>query len=81
MRLKETCSASEPRTMSTPTSNQGHDMKKHPHHTLLPIHLQNALMSAATSGRMEFLDRTIKDVYDAIPQKFHTEKTVSDRSI
>jgi hypothetical protein len=28
---------------------------------------------------MEFLDRTIKDVYDAIPQKFHTEKTVSER--
>lgn len=54
-------------------------MTKHPHHTLLPIHLQNALMSAATSGRMEFLDRTIKDVYDAIPQKFHTERTVSER--
>ena len=54
-------------------------MTKHPHHTLLPIHLQNALMSAATSGRMEFLDRTIRDVYDAIPQKFHTERTVSER--
>lgn len=54
-------------------------MKKHPHHTLLPIHLQNALMSAATSGRMEFLDRTIKDVYDSAPQKFHTEKTIAER--
>lgn len=54
-------------------------MTKHPHHTLLPIHLQNALMSAATSGRIEFLDRTIKDVYEAIPQKFHTEQSVSER--
>lgn len=54
-------------------------MTKHPHHTLLPIHLQNALMSAATLGRTEFLDRTIRDVYDALPQKFHTERTVSER--
>lgn len=54
-------------------------MTKHPHHTLLPIHLQNALMSAATSGRIEFLDRTIKDVYEATPQKFHTDKTVTER--
>ena len=52
---------------------------KHPHHTMLPVHLQNALRSAATSKRIEFLDRTIKDVYEAAPQKFHTEQTVSER--
>lgn len=54
-------------------------MKKHPHHTMLPVHLQNMLMSAAASGRAEVVDRAIKDVYETMPHKFHTEKTISDR--
>jgi hypothetical protein len=52
---------------------------KHPHHSLLPIHLQNALMSAASSERMEFIDQAIRDVYQAMPQKFHNEKTIAER--
>jgi hypothetical protein len=52
---------------------------KHPNHTMLPVHLQNMLMSAAASGRSEVVDRAIKDVYETMPHKFHTEKTVSER--
>ena len=49
-------------------------MKIHPHH-----HLQNALKAAASSGRIETIDRAVKDIQMAAPNKFHDEKTVSER--
>lgn len=55
------------------------NMKNYPHHTMLPVHLQNMLKAAASSGRIETIDRAVKDIQRAAPNKFHDEKTVSDR--
>lgn len=52
---------------------------KHSYHGLLPVQLQNILMEATKSGRMDFLDEAISQVQALAPDKFHTDKTLAQR--
>ena len=47
---------------------------KHPFHTLLPVHMQKALMSAAALERIEMIDITARELHAEAPHKFHDEK-------
>ena len=52
---------------------------KHPYHTLLPVHMQKALMSAAATERIEMIDVTARELHAEAPHRFHDEKSVSLR--
>ena len=46
-----------------------------PTHNLLPIHAQRILMDAASTERLDFVDRAIATVHDVCPNKFYEEKS------
>jgi hypothetical protein len=52
---------------------------KHPHNQLLPIHLQNMLMSAGDTGRDDLIDVAIKTAHSSYPNLFHDKDSVSSR--
>ena len=53
---------------------------KHPYHTLLPVHMQKALMTAAALERIEMIDTTARELHEEAPYRFHDENTVTYRT-
>jgi len=49
------------------------------YNTLLPLQLQNQLMAAGESGRMDSIDAAIADCYAKVPECFHNVDTLTQR--
>jgi hypothetical protein len=45
-----------------------------PTHNLLPLHAQRILMDAASTERLDFIERAIATVRDVCPNKFYDDK-------
>ncbi len=46
-----------------------------PSHNLLPPHAQRILMDAASTERLDFIERAIATVRDVCPNKFYEEQS------
>ena len=51
----------------------------HTYNNILPVQMQDALMQAAATGRIEVIDATISELHKKHPERFHNEQTVSSR--
>jgi hypothetical protein len=51
----------------------------HPHNTLLPRHLQDALRGATKSGSIDLINDAIQHAHEAVPHFFHNSKTIGNR--
>ena len=48
-------------------------------HTLLPQHLQQQLMDAAATERLDMIDAATENVRRQAPSKFHTDESLKTR--
>ena len=52
---------------------------KHQYHTLLPVHMQASLMTAAATQNMEAIDAAASALHTAAPNRFHDNQSVALR--